>query len=166
MKDLYTTILEKLIINKDTGKHDNFTEDELHKDYNNVEWAMTKAEKQVFAQKYGVHSNKYKDIQHEILLELRKLRQKKKTFGLDDIRDLNHFEFKEKELYDYLDEEPIEFVKYLFEYYEETAKKRNLLKWLGIIHSKNFNYHISYADKDLLLRYEKIQKYLKDKGEL
>ena len=67
MKNLYNIIFEKLIINANSKKKQ-YTPEELRKDYNDVEWAMTKAEKQLFAKKYDVNSNKYKDIQYKILL--------------------------------------------------------------------------------------------------
>lgn len=165
MKQINKFLFEKLIINKDSKKK-SFTEEELRKDYHDVEWAMTKAEKQVFAQKYDVNSNKYRDIQYKILLILREQRQAKTEFTKDDVTDFYRFDWKEKEYYDYLDEEPIEFVKYLFQLSEENLKKKGLFKYLGLNHRRGFNYHISYADKNLLDRYEKLQKYLKNKGEL
>lgn len=165
MKNLYNIIFEKLIINANSKKKQ-YNPEELRKDYHDVEWAMTKAEKQVFAQKYGVNSNKYKDIQYQILLLLRELRQNKKEFDQKDINDFYRFDWKEKEFFDYLNAEPIDFIKYIFQMLEENLKKKGIFKWVGILNKRNFNYHISYADKNLLDRYEKIKKYLQDKGEL
>ena len=79
MKNLKDIISEKLIINKNLNiKEKEFTDEELRNDYNEVSGAYTKAEKEPFKDKYGVNSNKIRDIQLVILDHLRENRQKKK----------------------------------------------------------------------------------------
>jgi len=150
MKSIINYIVEKLkISSKSKINNYNFTDEELRKDYNNVEYAITKAEKQAFAQKYEIQTNKYRDIQLVIL-------------DKDDITDFNRFDIKDKEYIDYLDQEPIEFVETLFEYYEDQAKKRNILKWAGFVNQRNIGYKISIADKYLLKKYNTLKTYLEN----
>ena len=88
MKDLKDIISEKLIINKNLNiKEKEFTDEELRNDYNEVSGAYTKAEKEPFKDKYGVNSNKFRDIQLVILDHLRENRKKKKDLKIDDLRD-------------------------------------------------------------------------------
>ena len=55
MKSIINYIVEKLkISSKSKINNYNFTDEELRKDYNDVEYAITKAEKQAFAQKYEI----------------------------------------------------------------------------------------------------------------
>ena len=163
MKSIINYIVEKLKINSQSKiNQNNFTDEELRNDYDEVENAMTKVEKQAFAQKYGIQSNKYRDIQLVILDRLRENRQDKKKFDKDDITDFNRFDIKDKEYIDYLDQEPIEFVETLFEYYEDQAKKRNLLKWANVVNQRNIGYRISFADKYLLKKYNTLKTYLEN----
>ena len=47
MINLYNYIIEKLVINKNVGKVNKFTDEELESDYNTVYHAITKNEKKV-----------------------------------------------------------------------------------------------------------------------
>lgn len=162
MKQIISYIQEKLkISSKSKINNINFTDEELRKDYDEVEWAMTKVEKQAFAKKYEIQTNKYRDIQLVILDKLRENRQNKKKFDKDDITDFNRFDIKDKEYTDYLDQEPIEFVETLFEYYESEVKKRNLLKWANV-NQRNIGYSISFADKYLLKKYNILKTYIEN----
>ena len=132
MKDLKDTILEKFVINKHTKiKHTNLSDEELRNDYNEVSGAYTKAEKEPFKDKYGVNSNKFRDIQLVILDHLRENRKKKKDFTTDDFRDfmrLNPPERYEK-FSELLDKEPKEFVEFLLKTYETIIKHKHINIW-------------------------------------
>ena len=166
MKNLITFIQEGLKIGKD-WKHTKvkFTDDELRKDYESVEWAMTKNEKKVFADKYNITTNKFRDIQVVILNILRENRQDKNKFDNFDVTDFLRFNIKEKEYVDYLDKEPIEFVKTLYEHYKNIASKRKILGWADLVNTRDSSYRLSIADKNILRHYNKIKKYLIDKHE-
>ena len=58
-------MLEKLKINSQSqiNTKQSFTDEELMKDYNEVSGAYTKAEKQEFAIKYDIVTNKIREIQ-------------------------------------------------------------------------------------------------------
>ena len=57
---------------------------EMVKDYREVQDAYTKAEKQVFAEKYGVDSNKAKEIAQAIILKANDIRKKRSSYVDED----------------------------------------------------------------------------------
>ena len=72
------------------GSHTNirkqiFTDDELRKDYKDVEYAITKAEKQQYANKYRLNTNRFRDIQIAILNHLRNNRNNKNVATIIEI---------------------------------------------------------------------------------
>lgn len=160
MIKLYNYIIEKLVINKNIGNTNSFTDEELRNDYSAVWGSISLSDKKPYKEKYGVNSNKKEDIQQAILLQLRNNRNKKNKFDEKDIRDFNRLEYKEKEFFDYLDEEPKEFVKVLYDHYEEYCKKHDLIKWISVMNQRDWNYRMSYADKNQLKTYVKLKKYL------
>ena len=166
MKDLKNIIFEKLIINQNTGKLKSYTDEELRHDWSAVWNSFSLSDKKPYKEKYGVNSNKKEDIQQVISLKLRDNRNKKNKFDDDDIRDFNRLEYKEKEFFDYLDKEPIEFVKILYEHYKEYCQKHNLLRWVGVMNKRDWNYRMSYADKNQLKKYVELRNYLVIEKEL
>ena len=157
MKNIKDIILEKLInekliINKNLNiKEKEFTDEELRNDYNDVSWA-TKTEKEPYKDKYGVNSNKFRDIQLVILDHLRENRQKKKDFTTDDFRDfmrLNPPERYEK-FSELLDKESKEFVEFLLKTYETIIKHKHINIWNPR----------SIADKSTVRRLTNLKKYL------
>ena len=143
--------LKEALIKKNTIVKTEFTDEELLGDYNEIQYAYTKAEKLPIAKKYGVNAMKIRDIQIAILDNLRENRKKKKDFTEEDVR--NFFKYGIPESYTrlkpYLDEEPKQFVEFLFNYFQEKANN---------IYKKNYRW--SYSDKELIKRYHQIQKYL------
>ena len=166
MKQIKNFITEKLHLNKSSVlvKDSGYTDEELRQDYKDVEYALTKAEKQKYASKYHIQTNKFREIQLEILKYLQMNRQNKKEFNLDDLRDFWRFDFKEKEFLDHLKEEPIEFVQTLYINYDKNCKSRNIGPYANSHTMRSSN--LSIADRYLLRKYEKIKKYLNDMGEL
>ena len=158
MKDLKDIISEKLIdekliINKNLNiKEKEFTDEELRNDYNEVSGAYTKAEKEPFKDKYGVNSNKFRDIQLVILDHLRENRQKKKEFTSNDFRDFMRLEPSERyeKFAELLDKEPKEFVEFLLKTYEGIIKHNHINIWNPR----------SIADKSKVKRLQNLQKYL------
>jgi len=153
MKDLKDIISEKLIINKNLNiKEKEFTDEELRDDYNEVDGAYTKAEKEPFKDKYGVNSNKIRDIQLVILDHLRENRKKKKDFTTNDFRDFMRLEPSERyeKFAELLDKEPKEFVEFLLKTYEDMIKRGHINIWNPR----------SIADKSKVRRLQNLQKYL------
>lgn len=146
-------ITEKLIINKNLNiKEKEFTDEELRNDYNEVSGAYTKAEKELFKDKYGVNSNKFRDIQLVILDHLRENRKKKKDFNTDDFRDFMRLEPSERyeKFAELLDKETKEFVEFLLKTYEGIIKHKHINIWNPR----------SIADKSTVRRLQNLQKYL------
>lgn len=154
MKNLKEKILEKLTItaNSKINQEKIFTDEELRNDYSEVGGAYTKAEKQVFCNKYHVNSNKIREIQIVILDKLRENRQTKKEFTQDDVHDFLRYDLPEKyeKFVDYLDKEPKEFVEYILESYKDIIKRNRI-----VIYAPR-----SIADKHTIKRYEQLKKYL------
>ena len=153
MKNLKDIISEKLIINKNIKvKEKEFTDEELRDDYEEVSGAYTKAEKEPFKDKYGVNSNKFRDIQLVILDHLRENRKKKKDFTADDFRDFIRLEPSERyeKFAELLDKEPKEFVEFLLKTYKRIIKRNNINIWNPR----------SIADKSRVKRLQNLQKYL------
>ena len=153
MKNLKGIISEKLIINKNLNiKEKEFTDEELRNDYNEVSGAYTKAEKEPFKDKYGVNSNKIRDIQLVILDHLRENRKKKKDFTTDDFRDFMRLEPSERyeKFSELLDKEPKEFVEFLLKTYETIIKHKHINIWNPR----------SIADKSTVRRLQNLKKYL------
>jgi len=153
MKNLKDIISEKLIINHHLNiKEKEFTDEELHNDYDEVSGAYTKAEKEPFKDKYGVNSNKIRDIQLVILDHLRENRQKKKKFTVDDYKDFIRLEPPERyeKFAELLDNEPKEFIKFLLKIYEGIIKIDHINIWNPR----------SIADKSKVKRLQNLQKYL------
>ena len=149
MINLYNYIIEKLVINKNIGKVNKFTDEELESDYNTVLNAITKNEKKAIADKYGVNIYKIRDIQIEILNILRENRKNKKEFTPNDSQ--NFFRYDIPDRYDkfkkYLEEESTEFVEWLFERYKNKVSKINTA-------------YRSYADNHVIRVYNNLKRYL------
>lgn len=155
LKDIISEKLinEKLIINKNLNiKEKEFTDEELRNDYEEVSGAYTKAEKEPFKDKYGVNSNKIRDIQLVILDHLRENRQKKKKFTVDDYKDFIRLEPPERyeKFAELLDNEPKEFIEFLLKIYEGIIK----INHINILNPR------SSADKSRVRRLQNLKKYL------
>lgn len=156
MKNLNNFILEKLILGKNLKPHDrSYWPTQLRDDYETVRWATTKKEKEAIAQKYNFHTElKIRPIQIAILDELRKLRNNKKEFDQNDLRDFFRYDIPDsyQRFEPYLKEEPIDFVKYMFKEY--IYKCKNL----------NPGMSLSIADKHKLKRLNQLRQFLVSKG--
>ena len=150
MKTIDFYIQEKLVISKDISS--NFSDEELEKDYNKVWSAITKKEKEIIANKYGITEICIRPIQIGILDLLRKNRKNKKEFTDKDI--VNFLRYDIPDTYNkfeaYLKEESNEFVKYLLKRYKEKINEKNIIGRFGI----------SIADRHLLKIYDNIKKYI------
>lgn len=149
MINLYNYIIEKLVINKNIGKVNKFTDEELESDYNTVWDAITKNEKKVIADKYGVNIYKIRDIQIEILNILRENRKNKKEFTPNDSQNFFRYDISVRydEFKKYLEEESTEFVEWLFERYKNKVSKINTA-------------YRSYADNHVIRVYNNLKRYL------
>jgi len=160
MKSIINYICEKLNkINSKTADFEEFTDEELRKDYKEVWGATTKKEKQEIGDKYGCTDIKIRSIQIAILDILREHRNNKKEFTNNDVFDFIDYEIPEKQYEQYLDKETTNFVEYLFGFYEKKVNKLRCVQKYGI--NSTFNsYNSSIADRHLITIYRKIKKYL------
>ena len=144
-------MLEKLKINSQSqvNAKQSFTDEELMKDYNEVSGAYTKAEKQEFAIKYDIVTNKIREIQIVILNHLRDNRFKKKEYDKMDFTNFVRYDLPEKydKFKEYLDKEPEEFLKFVLDTYNEQARKFKFVPR-------------SIADKYTMKRKSQLEKYL------
>lgn len=126
-----------------------FTDKELMDDYNEVKGAYTKAEKEKFAMKYGINTNKIREIQIVILNYLRDNRQKKKEFEITDFQNFTKYDLPEKyeKLKEYLDKETEEFLKFVLHKYKE------------LFDISRYNER-SIAGRHVMKRISQLEKYL------
>ena len=136
-----------------------FTAEELRKDYEDCSWA-TGEEKKMYLQKYGVQSKKAKDIKDKILLILRDLRNEKKTFNEDDLRDFSRLTESDTKMIENLKYESKEFVEYLKESYYKQLKKHKIEKWALLTSFAGLSF--SMAEKRWIKLYQKVSKYLSE----
>ena len=155
MKNLIEFIQEGLKITSKTKVNDfDYTEDEMRHDYKIVSGAYEKAEKQFYATKYGIQSNKIHEIGVRIAEFLRDNRHKKKKFDELDFSDFYHLGIPEKydKLKEYLDKEPKEFLDFLYEHYDKMTTKTRYRAPSSI----------SINDRHQIKRYNQIKKYLQE----
>ena len=157
-------IQEKLKINSKSqvNTKQTFTDEELRHDYTLVSGAYTKAEKQEYAHKYDIDSNKFREIQLVILDKLRENRHNKKEYDKNDAHDFYRFDIPDtyKKSKEFFDKEPIEFIEYLKTFFENESdyfkRARQSLRRLG-----SFS-RISIADRHQLTMYNNVVKYLEE----
>lgn len=94
-----------------------YTKQELRRDYEEVAY-----DRKNLGVKYGVPA-KSKDIQEKINSILKEIRSTQTEFDKDDMRDWFRLDHKVTKLSQYLDDEPIAFVKMLQADYESRAKR-------------------------------------------
>lgn len=135
-----------------------FSVEELRKDYNDASYVTGQEKKDLIA-KYGVTTKKAKDIQAAILLKLQELRQDKKEFDEDDLRDFSHMTESDTQYYANLKNENDDFVKYLLDSCEkDLKKKKDLFRWVNL---KSFSgLSFSSQEKWLIKRYQKVREEL------
>lgn len=151
MKDLDKYILENKL---------SFSE--MTDDYDAIEYADTKAEKQKIGTKYGCTSVKKADIQNAILNAIRDERNSRDKFTDEDVRwyhRLGMYDLYKKQV-ELMAKESKEFLVYLKEHYW------NYLKKTGIVDANDKPiwraFSGSYADKSAYKRYENVVQYLKE----
>lgn len=165
MININNFILEKLKINSKSQVIDNqkFTDKELRDDYNAVRGAYTKAQKQEYAIKYDIITNKFREIQLVILDKLRENRHNKKEYDENDVHDFYRMDIPDtpyKKSKEFFDKEPIEFIEYLKSYFENESehfkRARASFRRFGGYHG------ISIADRHQLNMYNNVIKYLEE----
>ena len=110
---------------------------------------LTKAEKEKFSMKYGINTNKIREIQIVILNYLRDNRQKKKEFEITDFQNFTKYDLPEKyeKLKEYLDKETEEFLKFVLHKYKE------------LFDISRYNER-SIAGRHVMKRISQLEKYL------
>ena len=150
MININNFIQEKLKINSQSqvNTKQSFTDEELMKDYNEVSMAYTKVEKQEFAIKYDIVTNKIREIQIVILNHLRDNRFKKKEYDKMDFTNFVRYDLPEKydKFKEYLDKEPEEFLTFVLHIYNEQARKFKFIPR-------------SIAEKYIMKRISQLEKY-------
>lgn len=153
MKQITNYIKEGLKIGSNTkvNQRGSFTDEELRDDYEKAKEAYTKIEKDELKEKYGINTNKIRDIQIEILDYLRDNRNKKNQFDDKDIIDFIRYELptRYEKIEEYFKQESENFLKYVLTFYRKKARRIN-----------SNPSHQSPNDKYVLQRIKALEKYL------
>ena len=164
MININNFIQEKLKINSQSqvNTKQNFTDEELRDDYERVKDSFSKSEKLPFIQKYDVDANKIEVICQKILELLRENRHNKKKYDENDVHDFYRMNIPDtpyKNVKDFFDKEPIEFIEYLKSYFEnESQYFRRAQRSM-----KLFGYRgISVSDRHQINMYNNVEKYLEE----
>ena len=102
-----------------------FTKEELRRDYQDAGY-----DRKNLSIKYGTFA-KAKDIQEKINSILKEIRSTQTEFDIEDMRDWFRLDPKVTKLSQYLDGEPIAFVKMLQSDYETRTKKYSMSSIAG-----------------------------------
>ena len=94
MKGIVTYITQT--IDSNNVKYLGYSMDEMIADYDILDDYPTMAQKKEIALKHGIESKKVKEIEHEILLQMRALRFEKNDFDNTDIRFYYKLDVPEK----------------------------------------------------------------------
>lgn len=150
MKGIVTYINETIDFNN--VKYLGYSMEEMITDYTILDDYPTMAQKKELALKYGIESKKVKEIEHEILLQMRALRFNKKEFDNTDIRFYYRLDVPEKTK---LEGECTQFIMFLKDYFFKRMQERKLDKKVSLAKIKDWNYHMTSADRSLILDYLK-----------
>ena len=150
MKGIVTYINETIDFNN--VKYLGYSMDEMIADYNILDNYPTMTQKKELALKYGIESKKVKEIEHEILLQMRALRFNKKEFDNTDIRFYYRLDVPEKTK---LEGECTQFIMFLKDYFFKRMQERKLDKKVSLAKIRDWNYHMTSADRSLILDYLK-----------
>ena len=150
MKGIVTYITET--IDSNNVKYLGYSMQEMIADYTILGDYPTAAQKKELALKYGIESKKVKEIEHEILLQMRALRFEKKDFDNTDIRFYYKLDVPEKTK---LTGESTEFIMFLKNYFFKRMQERKLDKKVSMAKIRDWNYYMTSADRSLILDYLK-----------
>lgn len=150
MKGIVTYINET--IDSNNVKYLGYSMDEMIADYTILGDYPTMTQKNELALKYGIESKKVKEIEHEILLQMRALRFNKKEFDNTDIRFYYKLDVPEKTK---LEGECTQFVMFLKDYFFKRMQERKLDKKVSLAKIRDWNYYMTSADRSLILDYLK-----------
>ena len=150
MKGIVTYINETIDFNN--VKYLGYSMQEMIADYNILDNYPTTTQKKELALKYGIESKKVKEIEHEILLQMRALRFNKKEFDNTDIRFYYRLDVPEKTK---LEGECTQFITFLKDYFFKRMQERKLDKKVSLAKIRDWNYHMTSADRSLILDYLK-----------
>lgn len=150
MKGIVTYINETIDFNN--IKYLGYSMQEMIADYNILDDYPTMTQKKELALKYGIESKKVKEIEHEILLQMRALRFNKKEFDNTDVRFYYRLDVPEKTK---LEGECTQFIMFLKDYFFKRMQERKLDKKVSLAKIRDWNYHMTSADRSLILDYLK-----------
>lgn len=150
MKGIVTYINETIDFNN--VKYLGYSMDEMIADYNILDNYPTMTQKKELALKYGIESKKVKEIEHEILLQMRALRFNKKEFDNTDVRFYYRLDVPEKTK---LEGECTQFIMFLKDYFFKRMQERKLDKKVSMAKIRDWNYYMTSADRSLILDYLK-----------
>ena len=150
MKGLVTYINET--IDSNNVKYLGYSMEEMIADYNILDNYPTMTQKKEIALKYGIESKKVKEIEHEILLQMRALRFEKKEFDNMDLRFYYRLDVPEKTK---LQGESTAFIMFLKDRFFKRMQERKLDKKISMAKIRDWNYYITSDDRSLILDYLK-----------
>lgn len=157
MKTLTQYITEKLM-----------SLEEMISDYTNLVESPDTTTKKNLASKYGIVSKKAADIQQAILIAMRNERKDRHNFTEDDIlyfRRLSGMPSRYKTLCVWLEDESLDFVKFMKDFYEQKLKSNKsrlgtLFDLKGSTRGRDWNYFMSASDKFQIDTYNNLVQYI------
>lgn len=150
MKGFVTYINET--IDSNNVKYLGYSMEEMIADYNTLDDYPTMAQKKEIALKYGIESKKVKEIEHEILLQMRALRFEKKEFDNTDLRFYYRLEVPEKTK---LQGESTAFILFLKDSLFKKIQERKLDKKVSLAKTRDWNYYMTGSDRSTIMDYLK-----------
>lgn len=150
MKAIVTYINET--IDSNNVKYLGYSMGEMIEDYNILDNYPTIVQKKELALKYGIESKKVKEIEHEILLQMRALRFEKKEFDNTDLRFYYRLDVPEKTK---LEGESTDFIMFMKDNLFKKMQERKLDKKVSMAKIRDWNYYMTSADRSLILDYLK-----------
>jgi len=103
--------------------------------------------KKTLAAKYGINTRKAKEIELAILDQLREYRKRATEFDETDMKMFHRYDGSIKKL---VVNEGTPFLFYMKDRYFERLEKRNLIKKIHLTKGRDWNYHMTGADKNMI----------------
>lgn len=149
MKDIKTYLTESDVTL--TVEYAGFSKEDMVADYEAIHNdGYDTTLKKTLAAKYGINTKKAKEIELAILDQLREYRKRATEFDETDMKMFHRYDSSIKKL---IVNEGTSFLLYMKDRYYERLEKRNLIKKLHLTKGRDWNYHMTGADKNMIDSY-------------
>lgn len=160
MKDICTYINESIAVA--SQKYLGYSKEEMLEDYKTLDDYPSMVQKKAIAAKYGIDSKKVNDIKKEVLLQLRAYRFTVDSFDIDDLRSYSRLDVPEKTK---LQDESTAFILFMKDRLYKKLEERKLINKLYLAKGRDWNYHMTGADKSMINDYLKCIEILDSRDE-